>query len=278
MGCEGIDSNGAQAREATVRVDGRSCIGCGMCVQDCFPGVMRLNDGGVAECAAPCLECGHCVSVCPTNAVSIDGYDMADVEACVPSPLLGADGVLRMIKGRRSIRRFQERPLSEGVLHAMLEAGRYTPTARNLQGTEFIVVQRDMKEFRDLVWSEMPSVIESLRRTAPEYAERFAGFLENRNEGGRDLLMFDAPAFIAIATQNDWDAGLAAANMEMAAVSVGAGVLHSGYMKRVVSTSSVLGEWLGAGDASVSCCMLAGYPAVTYLRTAPRKTGNFTIR
>lgn len=272
-----IESNGMQPCEVVVRIDERACIGCGMCVEDCFPGVMCLNGRGVAECAAPCLECGHCVAVCPTNAVSIDGYDMSDVEDCDAPSLLGADGVLRMIKGRRSIRRFQARPLSSDALHSMLEAGRYSPTARNLQGTRFVVVQRDMQEFRGLVWSEMPAIVDLLRQTAPDYAERFAAFLRIRNEEGRDLLLFDAPAFIAIATPNDWDAGLAAANMEMTAVSAGAGVLHSGYMKRIVSASPLLAEWLDAG-APVSCCMLVGYPSVSYRRTAPRKAGHCTIR
>jgi len=33
-------------------------------------------------------------------------------------------------------------------------------------------------------------------------------------------------------------------------------------------------KWLDIEGIPVSCCMLLGYPAVHYQRTAPRKTGN----
>lgn len=264
--------------KATVVVDAQACIGCGACVADCFPGVMRLNAEGVAECLVPCLECGHCVAVCPSGAVRIEGTDMADVEPCDGAPLLSQAQMLHAIKARRSIRHFQNRPLSDDVLHAMLEAGRYSPTARNAQGTSFVVIQREMSEFRSLLWREMPRVVQAIEENAPVYARKFEGFIRAYEQEGKDSLLFNAPAFILVATDNMWDAGLAAANMEMVAVASGAGVLHSGYLKRIISTSSELSNWLGLGNASPACCMLAGYPAVAYARTAPRKPGKFSVR
>ena len=55
-------------------------------------------------------------------------------------------------------------------------------------------------------------------------------------------------------------------------------MLFSGYTKAVVENSDVLREWLGIGKRTVVCCMLMGYPAVSYKRTAPRKSGNIVIR
>ena len=261
---------------ATIIIDEQACIGCGECVEDCFPGTMHLNTDGVAECLVPCLECGHCVAICPQNAVRIKGLDMAEVESC-DGVALDPTRVLHAIKARRNIRDFQDRPLSNEVLHAMLEAGRYTPTARNLQGTSFTVVQREMPEFRDALWRAMPDVVRTIEAEAPAYARKFEGFVQ-AHEAGEDPLLFNAPAFVVVATENMWDAGLAAANMEMVAAAHGAGVLHSGYMKRILLASPELRDWLGLGDASVACCMLAGYPAVAYHRTAPRKPGKFVVR
>ena len=51
----------------------------------------------------------------------------------------------------------------------------------------------------------------------------------------------------------------------------GAGVLYSGYLMRSISASPRLLEWLSIGDKPIACCMLAGYPAVSYRRTAPRR-------
>ena len=261
---------------STVVVDVQACIGCGACVEDCFPGTMHLNADGVAECLVPCLECGHCVAVCPQDAVRIEGLDMGEVEPCDGAALDPARA-LHAIKARRSIRQFQKRPLSDDVVHAMLEAGRYTPTARNLQGTSFTIIQREMPEFRELLWHEMPNVVRAVEAEVPAYARKFEGFIQ-AYEAGKDNLLFNASAFVVISTENMWDAGLAAANMEIVAAAHGAGVLHGGYMKRILSASPALRDWLGLGDAPVACCMLAGYPSVAYRRTAPRKPGKFVVR
>ncbi len=62
---------------------------------------------------------------------------------------------------------------------------------------------------------------------------------------------------------------------ENMAVAEGAGALYSGYLQRTVSVSPKLMEWLGLeGRTLACCCMLLGYPAVKYQRTAPRKTGD----
>lgn len=266
-------------RAIVVTVDPRACIGCGQCVEDCFPGVLRLNDNGVAECVRPCLECGHCVAVCPSNAVSFDGYDMAEVKPCaVGESSLEPDRLLAAVKSRRSIRRYLERPLPADVIADLVEAVRYTPTAANRQGTRTIVVQERLAEFRALLWEELPGVVKRLEAEFPAYAATFAGFLRRREETGSDLLLFDAPAFVVISTSNMWDAGLAAANLELVAFAHGAGVLHSGYLKRIVSDSKRLQEWLGVDERGVGCALLAGYPAVTYARTAPRKPADVVMR
>ncbi|MBQ2879146.1 MAG: 4Fe-4S binding protein, partial [Anaerotignum sp.] len=43
-----------------VSIDRDKCIGCGMCVKDCFFGVLSLKENK-AEVSAPCFDCGHCV-------------------------------------------------------------------------------------------------------------------------------------------------------------------------------------------------------------------------
>ena len=81
-----------------------------------------------------------------------------------------------------------------------------------------------------------------------------------------------------IAADNPLDGGLAAANIENMAVAEGAGVLYSGYLARIIEACPVLKEWLGIPDTPLVCCMLAGYPAVTYKRTAPRKEADIVWR
>ena len=50
------------------------------------------------------------------------------------------------------------------------------------------------------------------------------------------------------------------------------GAQYNGYLQRLVESSRDLKDWLGTGDRTVAACMLLGYPAVRYWRTAPRKS------
>ena len=63
-----------------IEIDAERCVGCGKCVADCVGSNLAVEDG-IAQVKGRCILCGRCVAVCPTAAVSIPGYDMADVVA-----------------------------------------------------------------------------------------------------------------------------------------------------------------------------------------------------
>lgn len=49
--------------------------------------------------------------------------------------------ILEVIRKRRSIRRYREDPIPEGVLRRVLEAARLAPSGKNLQPWKFIIVR-----------------------------------------------------------------------------------------------------------------------------------------
>ena len=54
--------------------------------------------------------------------------------------------ILELIKGRRSIRKYTDEPVSDEDLNRILEAGRWAPSANNTQPCRFIVVKsREMR-------------------------------------------------------------------------------------------------------------------------------------
>ena len=67
------------------RVNPTSCIGCGRCVEACqYDGAIRLNEDNNAEVnAGLCAGCGVCVGVCPTRAIDLQGWTLAQYEALV---------------------------------------------------------------------------------------------------------------------------------------------------------------------------------------------------
>jgi nitroreductase len=49
--------------------------------------------------------------------------------------------ILEVIKERKSVRRYKADPISDDVLHRVLEAARFSPSGKNLQPWKFILVQ-----------------------------------------------------------------------------------------------------------------------------------------
>ena len=265
--------------KSMIVVDKEKCIGCGLCQKDCPAGKIAVREGK-AEWSFGCIQCGHCVAVCPEGAVSIPEYEMEDVEEFNPETFtVEPENFLHAVKFRRSIRNFRNQKMDRECLERILQAGRYTATAKNRQACRFIVLQDELETFKDLLWQQVPQMTERIKKEAPQYAMLFK-FLQRRRQKDPkdDGLFFNAPACILIAADNALDGGLAAANIENMAVAQGAGVLYSGYLLRIIEACPELKEWLGIPDRPLVCCMLAGYPAVSYKRTAPRKKADIVWR
>lgn len=254
------------------------CTGCSACIKDCPAGAIKLEDGRAAW-LRKCIQCGHCVAVCPQNAVSIPSYEMEDVEEYDSESFrIEPENFLHAVKFRRSIRNFKDRHLEKEVIGGILQAGRYTATAKNMQDCTFVVVQERLEEFRKLMWDTMPSILEEMEKVNHPYLRSIQFLYRKWEKSGEDSLLFNADALLVTASEEPLDAGLAAANMEMMAAASGAGVLYSGFTAGILSAAPALREWLGLGEKKPVCCMLLGYPAVTYRRTAPRRKADIIWR
>ncbi|MCI5648545.1 MAG: nitroreductase family protein [Fusicatenibacter sp.] len=255
-----------------IKVNQEVCVGCGACEKDCPGHAIRVKEKK-AEAVRPCIQCGHCVAICPVGAIEIPEYEMEDVEPYDPAAFtLDPKTFLHAVKFRRSIRNFQEKPLEMEKLERILQVGRYTATAKNVQGNRFILVKDQLEEFKALVWKELPGIIERIETENEGAARTFRYFVKKHaQDPSCDSLFFNCTSFLVIASECSLDGGLAAANIENMAVAEGAGVLYSGYLQRIISASTVLRDWLETEGKEVGCCMLLGYPAVHYHRTAPRK-------
>lgn len=257
-----------------VVIDEKKCIGCGLCAADCI--AQNIVIEGKARVKQDCFQCGHCVAVCPEGAVSIPEYDMADVEEYdADSFTLQPEAVLHSIKFRRSIRNYKPEAVPEAVLRTLADAGRYTATAKNSQSNGFVFVQKEMAELKDRVWQFIDDISHKDIREIDKAFLPYLVFNQRRKkDAGDDYLFRNAPVVLYVVSDSALDAGLAAQNMEMMGVSLGLGMLYNGYLARVSDANEELKQWLGIGDRTIRACMLLGYPAVHYARTAPRKTAD----
>lgn len=252
-----------------VTIDTESCIGCGACVKDCIASNLYMENGK-ATVRSACFSCGHCVAVCPQNACALPSYDMADVEAYDDASFrLAPKNVLHAIKFRRSVRQYQQKPVPQDVLERVIQAGRYTETAVNVQDVEFFVVQQRMQEYKPLAYEGWLTYTQSDDNVPKNYQSIYENYKKDPVAG--DRLFYHAPAVIVVCSNNPVNGALAAANMETMAVALGLGMLVSGQLTRAVNADDRLQAWLGIKGKSAVTNLLVGYPAVTYHRTAPRK-------
>ena len=258
-------------------IDQEKCIGCGLCADDCVFKSITIEDGK-AKYNKRCMQCGHCVAVCPMNAVSIPDYEMDDVEEFDTDRFgFDIDQLLHTIKARRSIRRYEDRPVEQEKLEKIIQAGRYTATAVNRQDSRFIIVQKELTEFKKIIWKGIEDTIAHPENTAEGLLALFKNMAEKHSRG-IDFLFRNAPVVLYIAAQEPQSSCLAAQNMELAAISQGLGVLYNGYLSDATNNNREACNWLDMENKKVQICMLIGYPDVAYKRTAPRREADVRWR
>ena len=254
-----------------VQINLEKCVGCGLCAEDCI----ALNIEVKEKCANvknDCFKCGHCVAICPTGAVSIPEYDMADVEEYESGSFeLNPKQVLHAIKFRRSIRNYKQKKVEKEILEQILQAGRYSATAKNTQNCTFVFVQEELEKLKESVWGYIDHIAETEGRKVSRDFLPFVAFNRRRKADPNDDYLFrNAPVVVYIASDCTIDVGLAAQNMENMAVALGTGVLYNGFLARVTDINEDLKKWLGLEGKQIQACMLLGYPDRSYRRTAPR--------
>ena len=155
------------ARFSRFIVDEEKCNGCGRCVRSCPIQLLMLNENNKA---APndrydyfrCITCQNCVAVCPQGAVTIEGEyrvpagfwknaHLYNNGKTPPLPILGKKSyedcqaelteTEKVIYKRRSIRLYKNKPVPPDLIHRVIEAGRFAPSAGNNQPWKFVVIQ-----------------------------------------------------------------------------------------------------------------------------------------
>lgn len=132
--------------------------------------------------------------------------------------------VLSAILGRRSIRAYQSRQIDDASLEAILEAGRYAPSAHNEQPWHFTVVQN--RELLDRI----------NRETKAEMAKSDNDWVRRMGNDPSFRVTYDAPTLIVVSGRRGAiaypvDCAAAIQNMLLAAHSLGIGSVWLGLLR-----------------------------------------------
>ncbi|MHA1583951.1 MAG: nitroreductase family protein [Promethearchaeota archaeon] len=259
-----------------LQINLEKCIHCGACVAECPTRVIEWENGSPFEKYPKiCLRCGHCVAICPVGAISHTLLPTEGFETIKDLQISSKD-FLSFAKTRRSVRTYQPKPISEGDLAILKESLKYIPTAKNRYNLNFYIINdskrmqiisNSMEKFVRLVRSFNKGIQILLKRTD---ALRKLGT-------SYDFLLRSAPAMVVITSSKNtqlsqWDAGIAAYHLTLAATALGIGSCMVGYhtffakhLPRIKKLSGVpKGE-------KVMASVLLGYPKFKYQTTVSRK-------
>lgn len=249
----------------TIEVNKDLCIGCALCKNDCPVNNIVIKDKKSVIKHQDCLMCGHCAAICPKNAITLTGFNEPQIELTNQTKL-NSDELLMAIKSRRTIRKFKNKEIPSEIIEQILETGRYTPSAKNVQNTSYIVLDKNKAIYEKVA-------VNFFRRLKP-----FAGLtMKHANEVEIDDNFFfkKAPLAIMIISKDKISASFAASNMSLMAESHGLGVLYSGFFSEVANISPKLRRLLSLkrGDHVITTLVL-GYPDVKYRRTTQKESAN----
>jgi len=157
-----------------------------------------------------------------------------------------------VIKARRSIRVYQDKPLPKKVISSILEAAKYAPTARNAQELEYKVVTG--KALMDKLSAGILAAVQKdglpLKGPPSVKPEFFHG----------------APLVIIITAPKDnfWgptDAALAVQNIMLYCTSVNLGSCFIGMAQLIQRDKASLKALNISGDMNIVAAVICGYPA-----------------
>lgn len=268
-------------------VNEENCIGCGLCVKDCFPNDIKMVNHTAVIQNHTCIKCGHCIAVCPQNAIYSDEYSMDSVKEFDEENFsITPENLLHFIQYRRSVRQFTKQDVTKEDVLKIVEAGRFTQTGINMQDVSYTIVKDKLPAVREYTYKTLKEMGEELLKNADQenpqwvrygklWFQMYEDFYAPVNPS--DKLFFYAPVLIVVSAYSPVNAALASSNMELMTNALGLGTFFSGFFVRAAQANKNLGEMLGIEkEKQITTCMVIGHPNVQYKRTVPRKEAEIT--
>jgi nitroreductase/NAD-dependent dihydropyrimidine dehydrogenase PreA subunit len=281
-----------------IKIDIDNCTKCKECVKDCVAnlfffdqGLLRLND----SFEEICIECGHCEAVCPVNVIQLKFHEEGELEpSSKREEFPPYNSFFNLVLNRRSIRRFKEKPIPKDLMEKLLKVGRFSPTGGNSENVCYTVVQN--KEIVTAISKHITSKVTKLVKALEDPQERellkesrseeeIALAIENLSKSKRKLNMIEQGIDFwcwngeLIIIHGDKTEGgissntsLAAANIMLAAETLGLGACSLGYLTYFINESQTIRELIKIPpNHTVGYSLTMGYPDVKYKRIPARK-------
>jgi nitroreductase/ferredoxin len=259
-------------------IDEEKCTKCGICIEECPYRLIEVKKNTFPKPSINadkyCMECGHCVAVCPTGSFS---HRSMSPQRCQPlnEKLLPSDKqVEELLKSRRSIRSFLNKPVPSEMLEKIIDTANYAPTGLNAQAVRWMVIKDrvDVQRYAAMAIDYFKSLI----RSNPERANAIHAKKWVENWGrGIDSITWGAPHVIvayADGARWDWEAQIALSFLDLAAYSHGLGSCWAGLFTLAAKDWEPMNRSLGLPEGYIPLgAMMVGYPKNKFRRIPIRR-------
>jgi ferredoxin len=279
-------------------VDPETCKGCGTCADICSENVLEVLDGKATTArdrADACIMCGQCVAVCPFGALQIPELTGVRFQDLSGRPSEYAE-FLDLLRLRRSVRVFKDRPVEADLTGKILEAAATAPIGMPPHSTEVLIIERReeldfllkelVKDYAVMVRSfsnplgraviRLAAGAESYRALKDHIVDKASSANEAYQLDGSDRYMYGAPMLMLFHSDRSAmsyveSAHLVCHHAMLAAVSLGLGTTIIGTIPPIVDRSKALRSRYGIPkNNKVISALVLGYPKYKYRKSIRR--------
>ena len=178
----------------------------------------------------------------------------------------------KIIKERRSVRRFKADPLPQNVLQGILDLALWAPSAMNKQDWYFLVVQGQKKEeflkISASAFEHFKPMLEKNFKDKPKIIEGMKVFFETY--GCAPVIIMAYAGKLPNGQDDVWSVSLAVQNLMLAAYEAGLGTVWTDGV--VFVKEKEINDLMMIKDRKLVCVIPLGYPAEEP-KTPPRREG-----
>ncbi|MBF7084435.1 nitroreductase family protein [Desulfallas sp. Bu1-1] len=167
-----------------------------------------------------------------------------------------------IITGRRSVRSYEEKPLSEEIIKNLIAMGIHAPSGSNMQPWAFVVIE-DKEFMRE--WSDRTKEVLLGQMESNAYLQQYKGLMENKNFN----IFYDAPCLLLIygdtkSPNHVFDCSMAAQNIMLSAYEMGLGSCWIGFAMTLGNSPEIKNKLGVPENYRLVAPLVLGYPRGTW--------------